>query len=124
MRGNVVDLAVGVVMGAAFGTVVSALVKDFLTPLVGAIFKVPSFAGLSFTLRGSNFLYGDLANAIIAFLLVAISVYFFIVMPMNSLTSRFKKPAPPMTKKCPECLSDVPIAAKRCAFCGQPIAPL
>jgi large conductance mechanosensitive channel len=121
LRGNVVDLAVGVVMGAAFGTMVSALVKDFLTPLVGAIFKVPSFAGLSFTIHGSTFIYGDLINALIAFLLVAISVYFFVVLPMNSLTAKFKKPAEAFTKKCPECLSDIPLAAKRCAFCGQAI---
>ena len=119
LRGNVVDLAVGVVMGAAFGTVVSALVKDFLTPLVGAILKVPSFAGLSFTINKSTFMYGDLINAIIAFLLVATSVYFFIVLPMNALTAKFKKPVEPGTKKCPECLSDIPLGAKRCAFCGQ-----
>ena len=121
LRGNVVDLAVGVVMGAAFGTVVSALVKDFLTPLVGAILRVPSFAGLTFTINGSTFMYGDLLNALIAFLLVAVSVYFFVVLPMNTLTTKFKKPVEPGTKKCPECQSDIPLSAKRCAFCAQPI---
>lgn len=119
LRGNVVDLAVGVVMGAAFGTVVSALVKDLLTPLVAAIFKRPDFSGLSFAINGSKFMYGDLLNAVIAFLLVAISVYFFVVLPMNALMSKINKPAAPGDKKCPECLSNIPIGAKRCAFCGQ-----
>ncbi len=119
LRGNAVDLAVGVIMGAAFGTVVTALVKDLLTPLVGAIFRSPDFSGLSFTLHGSKFMYGDLLNAVIAFLLVAASVYFFVVTPMNALMGKVKKPAQPTTKKCPECLSDIPVMAKRCAFCSQ-----
>ena len=124
LRGNAVDLAVGVVMGAAFGTVVNALVKDFLTPLVGVIFKIPHLSGWSFTINGSTFLFADLINSVIAFLLVALAVYFFVVVPMNSLTAKFKKPAEAFTKKCPECLSDIPLAAKRCAFCGQAIVPL
>lgn len=121
LRGNVVDLAVGVVIGAAFGTVVSALVSDFLTPLIGAIAKVPDFGGLSFTLNGSEFKYGHFLNAFISFLLVAAAIFFFVVKPMNFLVSRSRKEAPadPTTKKCKECLSEVPIDAKRCRYCTQ-----
>lgn len=119
LRGNVVDLAVGVVVGAAFGTVVSATVKDILTPLIGAIAKVPDFSSLSLTLNDSKILYGDFLNAIISFLLVSVSVYFFVIVPVNSLVNRVRKdpPADPTTKKCPECLSEIPIDAKRCAHC-------
>jgi large conductance mechanosensitive channel len=125
VRGNVVDLAVGVVMGAAFGTVVTALVKDVLTPLIAAIAKVPDFSGLVFTINGSKFSYGDFINAVIAFLLVAIAVYFFVVLPMNALTRRLHSkdaPADPTTKKCPECVSEIPKDAKRCAFCTSVVA--
>ena len=123
LRGNVVDLAVGVVVGAAFGTVVNALVKDILTPLIAAIYKVPDFSGLTFSINGSQFLYGDFVNALISFLLVATAVFFFIVKPMNVLVSRARKepPADPTTKKCPECMSEIPIQAKRCAHCTQPV---
>ncbi len=123
LRGNVVDLAVGVVMGAAFGTVVAAIVKDLLTPLVGAIAKVPNFSNLAFTINGSKFMYGDFVNALIAFLLVAVSVYFFVVLPVNTLMAKVKRnpPSDPTTKKCPQCLSEIPIGAKRCAFCSQPL---
>jgi len=123
LRGNVVDLAVGVVIGAAFGTVVSALVKDFLTPLIAAIAKVPDFSGLYFTIRGSQFMYGDFINAIISFLLVAAAIFFFVVKPINMLISRARKepPADPTTKKCPECLSEIPLEAKRCSYCTQPL---
>lgn len=122
MRGNAVDLAVGVVMGAAFGGVVTALVKDLLTPLVAAIFRAPDFSGLSFTLNHSKFLYGDFFNAAISFLLVAVGVYFFVIVPMNSFLSRFKKPAAALTKKCPECLSEISVNARRCSYCAQPIS--
>ncbi len=124
LRGNVVDLAVGVVVGAAFGTVVTALVKDFLTPLISAIAKLPDFAGLSFTINGSQFMYGDLINAIISFILVSAAIFFFIVKPMNLLVARSRKgpPADPTTKKCTECLSEIPIEAKRCAHCTQVVA--
>ncbi len=91
MRGNVVDLAVGVVIGGAFGTVVTSLVKDILTPLIGAIAKVPDFSGLDFTVNGSHFMYGAFLNALIAFVLVAASIYFFVVIPMNKVLSRIKK---------------------------------
>ena len=121
LRGNVVDLAVGVVIGAAFSSVVSALVSDLLTPFVAAIAKVPDFSGLYFLINNSKFMYGHLINALIAFLLVAITIFFFIIKPMNFLISRSHKepPADPTTKKCKECLSEIPIDAKRCAHCTQ-----
>ena len=118
------DLAVGVVIGSGFSGVVNATVKDLITPLIAAVFKTSDFANLSFTINGSKFLYGDFINALISFVLVAFVVYFFVISPMNALMSRIKKepPADPATKRCTECLSDVPLAAKRCAFCTQPIA--
>ncbi len=121
LRGNVVDLAVGVVVGAAFGTIVTALVADIITPLISAIAKVPDFSGLSFTINGSKFMYGHFLNALISFILVAAAVFFFVVKPMNLLVNRSKKgpPADPTTKKCLECLSEIPIEAKRCAHCTQ-----
>ncbi len=121
LRGNVVDLAVGVVVGAAFGTIVSALVSDILTPLIAAIAKVPDFSGLTFTINGSKFMYGHFINALISFLLVAGAVFFFVIKPMNILISRSHKepPADPTTRKCPECQSEIPIQAKRCAHCTQ-----
>lgn len=122
LRGNVVDLAVGVVVGAAFGSVVTALVSDLLTPFISAIAKVPDFGGLSFVINGGEFKYGHFLNAVISFVLVAAAIFFFVVKPMNLLVSRSHKEAPadPTTKKCPECLSEVPIDAKRCKFCTQP----
>jgi large conductance mechanosensitive channel len=124
LRGNVVDLAVGVVIGGAFGTIVTALVSDLLTPLVAAIARVPNFSGAFFTINGSNFMYGHFINALISFFLVASSVFFFVVKPMNILISRSHKepPADPATKKCTECLSEIPIEAKRCSFCTQIIS--
>jgi large conductance mechanosensitive channel len=124
LRGNVVDLAVGVVIGATFGGVVTALTKDILTPLIAAIVKAPDFSGLKWTLNGSTFLYGEFVNALISFILVAAAVYFFVVTPINALIARTRKapvPADPTTKKCPECLSEIPIAARRCSFCTQPV---
>src|SRR5574338_580497 len=110
LRGNVVDLAVAVVIGAAFGAVVTALVKDLLTPLIAAIGGQPDFSALSFTVNGSKFLIGDFVNALVAFVLVAAAIYFFVVMPMNAIAARRQAgevPAAPTTKKCPECLSEV-----------------
>jgi large conductance mechanosensitive channel len=121
LRGNVLDLAVGVIMGGAFGTVVTSLVKDVLTPFIGNLVGKPDFSAIAF----DHIMIGNFLNAAIAFVLVAISVYFFIVMPANALMARFKKPipdAPPATKTCPECLSDMPIAAKRCSHCTQLVA--
>ncbi|MDO8516156.1 MAG: large conductance mechanosensitive channel protein MscL [bacterium] len=125
LRGNVVDLAVGVVVGAAFGTLVSALVKDILTPLIAAIVQQPDFSGLVFTVNGSKFLIGDFLNSLLAFLLVSVAVYFFVVTPMNALLTRTranKRPEDPSTKKCPECLSEIPKEAKRCAYCTSVIS--
>ena len=120
MRGNVVDLAVAVVIGGAFGAVVTALVKDLITPLIGALVGKPDFSAIAFTINNSKFAIGDFINAIVAFLLVAIAIYFFVVVPMNAMTARFKKPEPaaaPKLKECHECLSDIPAAARRCKFC-------
>jgi large conductance mechanosensitive channel len=123
LRGNVVDMAVGVVIGAAFATVVGAFTKDLLTPLIGAIVgKTGDFATFSFSVRNQTFNIGDLINQAISFLLVAAAVYFFVVLPVNALLARMHKDEPaasPTTKKCPECLSDIPIEAKRCAHCAQ-----
>jgi large conductance mechanosensitive channel len=125
MRGNVVDLAVAVVIGAAFGAVVTAFVKDIITPLIAAIFGQPDFSGLTFTINGSKFLYGEFINAVVSFLLIALAVYFVVVVPMNKLAERRARgqaPADPTTRQCPECLSEVPVAAKRCAFCTSALA--
>ena len=125
MRGNVVDLAVAVVMGAAFGVVVSSLVANIITPLIAAIFGKPDFSALTVTLNGAIIQYGTFLNALISFFLIALAVYFFIVTPMNALTARMNRgeaPPDPTTKKCPECLSDIPIAAKRCAHCASALA--
>jgi len=122
LRGNVVDLAVGVVIGIAFGVVITAFVKDLVTPLIAAIGGKPDFASLSFTINNSKFLYGDFINALLGFALIAAVIYYFVVLPINALVARSRKepPADPTTKKCTECLSEIPIGAKRCAFCTQP----
>jgi large conductance mechanosensitive channel len=120
LRGNVLDLAVAVVIGGAFGAVVTALVKDLLTPLIGALVRAPDFSALKFEVNGSAFLIGDFLNAVLSFLLIALAVYVFIVVPMNAFIARQRRgaaPADPTSKKCPECLSDVPIAARRCSHC-------
>jgi large conductance mechanosensitive channel len=125
LRGNVVDMAVGVVVGAAFATLVGAFTKDLLTPLIAAIVGKPDFSAITFTLNGSVFALGDFINVAISFLLVAAAVYFFVVTPVNMLVSRMRKapaPADPSTKKCSECLSEIPLDARRCSHCGQPQA--
>jgi large conductance mechanosensitive channel len=121
-RGNVVDLAVAVVIGVAFTAVVNAFVKDLVTPLIGAIGGQPDFSSLSFTINNSKFLYGDFLNAAIAFIIVAAVIYFFVVAPYTALMARTRKQTSPTTKKCPECLSEIPIEAQRCAFCGELVA--
>lgn len=122
LRGNAVDLAVGVVIGAAFGNVVNSMVKGLLTPFIAAVAKQPDFSSIFFTIRGSKFLVGDFVNAVVSFLIIAAAVYFVVVLPMNALMNRFhEKPAKPTTKKCPECLSEIPIEARRCAHCTQPV---
>jgi len=124
LRGNVLDLAVAVVMGAAFGAVVTALVKDLLTPLIAAIAGKPDFSAIAVDVNGSKLLIGDFLNAVIAFLMMALAVYFLVVLPVNHLIARIRRgeAAPdPTTKKCPECMSEVAIAARRCAFCTSPL---
>jgi large conductance mechanosensitive channel len=124
LRGNVVDLAVGVVIGASFGGVVTAFTKDLLTPLIAAIVGKPDFSAIEFTVNGSKFPIGDFINAVVAFLLVATAVYYFVVLPINALIARSRRepPADPTTKKCPECMSEIAIAARRCAFCTAQLA--
>ncbi len=124
MRGNVVDLAVAVVIGAAFGAVVTSFVANILTPLIAAIAGKPDFSALAVDVNGSKILYGSFLNALISFVLIALAVYFFIVAPLNAWEARRKRgevPPDPTTKKCHECLSEIPIAAKRCAHCGIPL---
>ena len=121
MRGNVVDLAVGVVIGAAFGGVVKSLVEDLLTPFISVIAKLPDFSKLTLTINDASIKYGNFLNALIGFLMVALAIYFFVVLPMQKLISRLKKDELPTTKSCQECLSTVHVDAKRCAFCGQSI---
>jgi large conductance mechanosensitive channel len=123
-RGNVIDLAVGVVIGAAFGALVAALVKDLLTPLIAALAGKPDFSAVGLTIRGSRLLIGDFLNALISFVLIAAAVYVFVVAPVNAIVARRKRgeaPTDPTTKRCPECLSEVPIGARRCAFCTSPM---
>jgi large conductance mechanosensitive channel len=123
LRGNVVDLAVGVVVGAAFGGLVTAFTKDLLTPLIAALVGKPDFSALQFTVNGSRFPVGDFVNALISFVLIAAAVYYAVILPVNAMVSRARKepPADPTTKKCPECLSEIPIGAKRCAFCTSSV---
>ena len=124
LRGNVVDLAVGVVIGAAFGGVVTAFTKDLLTPLIAAIAGKPDFSAIQFTVNNSKFPVGDFVNAVLSFVIIAAAVYYFVVLPVNALVSRARKepPADPTTKKCPECMSEIAISAKRCAFCTSPLS--
>lgn len=123
LRGNVIDLAVAVVIGAAFGAVIASFVKDILTPLIAAIFGQPDFSGLTFTINNSVFTYGVFINAVISFLLVALAIYFVVVVPMNKLAERRARGADPATKTCPECLSEIPHGARKCAFCTSEQPP-
>ena len=123
LRGNVVDLAVAVVIGIAFGAMVNALVKDLITPLIAAIFGKPDFSSLSFTINSSKFLYGEFINAVIAFVLIAAAVYFVIVVPMNALAARRAKGQDPTTRECPQCLSEIPVGARRCPHCTSELSP-
>ena len=119
LKGNVVDLAVGIVIGVAFGNIVTALVKDLITPLIGALGGTPDFSSISFTINHSKFMVGDFINALISFLINAGVIYFFVVLPMNKLMAITKKEksTDPTVKRCTECLSEIPLKAKRCAFC-------
>ena len=125
LRGNLVDLAVAVVIGTAFAAVVNAFVKDLVTPLIAAIGGKPDFSTLAFTINGSRFSYGDFFNALLTFLIVAAVIFFLVVKPVNAMMARFKpetavdKPV----RECPECLSDIPVTARRCAFCTTELTP-
>jgi large conductance mechanosensitive channel len=123
LRGNVIDLAVGIVIGAAFAALVQAAVADLLTPLIAAIFGQPDFSRLSFTVNKSRFLYGHFLNALISFLIIALVVFFFVVKPVNALMSlsQRRESPDPSTRKCPECRSEIPIDARRCAFCTSEV---
>jgi large conductance mechanosensitive channel len=125
LRGNVVDLAVGIMIGVAFAAVVAAFTADILTPIIGAIGGKPDFSSLSFTIHKSQFKYGDFLNAIIAFVILAAVVYFFVVLPINTLLDRYK-PAPDEptpVHDCPHCMSSIPKAATACAFCTRDVDP-
>ena len=126
LRGNLVDLAIAVVIGAAFTTVVNALVRDLITPLIAAIFGEPDFGTLSFTINGSQFAYGDFLNALLTFVIVAAVVFFLVVKPVNMLMARMRTEpdVDSHTRGCPDCLSQIPVAARRCAFCTSEIPPV
>ncbi len=119
LRGNLVDLAVAVVIGTAFGALVTALVSSLVTPLIAAVGGEPDFSALSFTINDSRFAYGEFLNALIAFLVIAAVVFFFVIKPVNALIARLRpeRKVDAVTRECPECLSDIPSAARRCAFC-------
>lgn len=118
-KGNVVDLAVAVVIGAAFGALIASMVEDLLTPLIGAIIGEPDFSGLTFSLNDSQFFYGNFINALITFASVAAAIYFFVVVPMNKM----KGPEEATTRECPECTTEIPLAAKRCPQCTAQLSP-
>lgn len=125
LRGNVVDLAVAVVMGGAFGTLVTSLVKDLLTPLIAALVGHPDFSAIAVTVNQSRFLIGSFVNAVVTFVLISVAMYLFIVAPVNAVLARLRRggaSADPTTKTCPECLSEVPVGARRCAFCTVPFS--
>ncbi len=123
LKGNVVDMAVGVVVGVAFGNVVTALVKDLITPLIGAFGGTPDFSGIFFTINKSKFMVGDFLNSIISFLTISTTIYFAVVLPTNKLIKKVKskKSESPTEKTCPECLSLIPLKAKKCKFCGSAV---
>ena len=122
-RGNLLELAVAVIIGTAFTAVVMAIVKDLITPLIAAIWKQPNFSSLTFTVHGSKFLYGDFINALIAFVIIAAVVYFLIVLPMAHLIVRLERNKEATERDCPECLSSIPFAATRCKYCTVEVAP-
>lgn len=125
LRGNVVDLAVAVVIGAAFGAVVAAFVADLVTPLIAAIGGQPNFSGLYFTINNSRFMYGAFINAVLAFLIIAAVVYFFVVAPYARLMARYHpEPTPAPERACPYCTSNIPVAATRCPFCTSEVEPV
>jgi large conductance mechanosensitive channel len=126
LRSNVIDLAVAVVVGGAFGSVVSALVRDFLTPLIAAVGGQPDFSSLAFTIRGSRFAYGDFINAALSFIIISAVVYYLVILPINHLMASSQQPPAPATdlRPCPDCMSEVPQEARKCSFCTSTLTPL
>jgi large conductance mechanosensitive channel len=123
LRGNLVDLAVAVMIGTAFGAVVASLVADLITPLIAAIFAKPNFDTLHFTINGSTFFYGHFLNAVFTFVTIAVAVFFFVVKPVGALQARHAKQKAATTRPCPECLSEIPLEARRCAYCTSEVGP-
>ena len=125
LRGNLIDLAVAVVIGTAFTAVITALVKDLITPLIAAIGGKQDFSSLTFTINGSRFLYGSFINALLSFVIIAAVVFFFVIVPVNALLEKMKTepPVDENTRECPACLSQIPTAARRCAFCTEEVGP-
>jgi len=125
LRGNLVDMAVAIVIGLAFAALVTALVADLITPLIAAIFGSHDFSSLTFTINGSEFFYGAFINAVLAFVLIAIALFFFVIKPVNILIARSRREAPPdpTLRNCPECLSEIPVAASRCSYCTTEVTP-
>ena len=126
LRGNLVDMAVGIVIGLAFAAVIGAFVADLITPLLAAIGGKPNFDSLSFTINGSHFLYGHFINAVLTFLIIAAAIFFLVVKPVNALMARRRTEVPvdEQTRPCPECRSEIPALARRCAFCTSEVAPV
>ena len=122
LRGNVIDLAVAVIIGAAFSAITKSLVEDIITPLIAAIVGKPDFSALALNINGTPVKYGNFLNAVIYFLIIAFVIYFFLVLPVQKLLARIQGPEAPAVKPCPECLSEIPAIAHRCKFCGQPVA--
>lgn len=124
VRGNLIDLAVAVVLGVAFAAVVTSLVEDLITPLIAAIFGEPDFSGLTFTINGSEFRYGAFLNSLLSFVTIAAVIFFLVIKPVNALLERLRtEPADEHMRKCPECVSEIPVEAKRCAFCTAKVQP-
>ena len=121
LRGNLIEIAVGLVLALAFTAVVTSVVEDLITPLIAAVFGRPDFSGLTFEINGSVFRYGEFLNTVMAFVLVAAVLFFLVVKPVNSLARRGARPEEPATRRCPECLSDIPVGARRCAFCASEV---
>lgn len=121
LRGNVMDLAVAVIIGAAFSAITKSLVDDVITPLIAAVVGKPDFSALIFTINGTPIKYGSFLTALINFLIIAFVIYFFLVLPFQKLLARIKGPEAATTKPCPQCLSDIPLAASRCKACTQPV---
>ncbi|MDX6555596.1 MAG: large conductance mechanosensitive channel [Miltoncostaeaceae bacterium] len=125
LRGNLIELAVAVVIGVAFGAVIASFVEDIITPLIAAIGGKPDFAGLTFEINGSTFRYGEFINSLISFLIIAAVIFFLVIVPVNKLIERSRKepPVDPTTRKCPECRSPIPTDARKCAFCTTSVVP-